>query len=613
MSPPPVAPILPRSKTGPSRQRATATAKGVTPLAFRGRHANARNRGRATSPEAIEDEGRLSDDPSPPSSNRRRRRSFRRARADRPSSGRRRFGRRLSFAPACRTDASAHLKARRVERHPDRALHRPRRCVRGERQHGRAPDRRAFAGFRSTTRWSRSTDRKRRSWTARRADFVAAIDSVGLVQQARPRRYLKILKPVRVERGRRLRRVAPADRGFRLDVEIDFDVARDRPPAARLRRSIRRRSAARSRAPAPSVSSPTSRSCGRRASRSARRSKIRSRIDGDDDPQSRRPALRRRVRAPQGARRGRRLVARRRADRRRLPRLASRPQAQRAGADGAVRRPLGLRDRRGGGAPSRSSRARRRGACAAPPPLSPRPSDLPGAFAAARAVGRRAATFCSHCTNCASAAESGARVGTQLDTRCAARRRAGRRTHREPTDRCNSSPHVWSKSNWASDFLGRRRAVVATCRGRGGADCRSRSAAPAARCSTVQSVRRAKNTRWRSCRTCRRARPTIRASTKLANGAPKEAAKKFTDLGKQYPGVRLGAQRPADDDLRQLPGRRVRPTPKRRPSATQGLSQVARRGLRRLSRRRTPITSRSPTSRATRTSPTRRWRRSRRS
>ena len=45
----------------------------------------------------------------------------------------------------------------------------------------------------------------------------------------------------------------------------------------------------------------------------------------------------------------------------------------------------------------------------------------------------------------------------------------------------------------------------------------------------------ATNTRWRSRRTFRRARPTTRDLTKLANGSPAEAAKKFTDLGKQYP------------------------------------------------------------------------------
>ena len=55
------------------------------------------------------------------------------------------------------------------------------------------------------------------------ADFVSAIDEAGLVQQSRPRRHLRIAKPVRVECGGAYAEFAPFDRGFRLDVEIDFD------------------------------------------------------------------------------------------------------------------------------------------------------------------------------------------------------------------------------------------------------------------------------------------------------------------------------------------------------------------------------------------------------
>jgi len=54
------------------------------------------------------------------------------------------------------------------------------------------------------------------------ADFVAAIDSVGIAQQARPRRHLKIVKPVRVDHDGGSAEFLPAERGFRLDVEIDF-------------------------------------------------------------------------------------------------------------------------------------------------------------------------------------------------------------------------------------------------------------------------------------------------------------------------------------------------------------------------------------------------------
>ncbi len=55
------------------------------------------------------------------------------------------------------------------------------------------------------------------------AGFISAIDSVGIVQQPRTRRYLKIVKPVRVEHDGGSAELLPAERGFRLDVEIDFE------------------------------------------------------------------------------------------------------------------------------------------------------------------------------------------------------------------------------------------------------------------------------------------------------------------------------------------------------------------------------------------------------
>ena len=57
------------------------------------------------------------------------------------------------------------------------------------------------------------------------AQFVAAIDAVGLVTQARRRKFLKVLKSVYVENGRSRAELRPADAGFRVDVEIDFEVA----------------------------------------------------------------------------------------------------------------------------------------------------------------------------------------------------------------------------------------------------------------------------------------------------------------------------------------------------------------------------------------------------
>ena len=55
------------------------------------------------------------------------------------------------------------------------------------------------------------------------ADFVSAIDSVGVARQSRSRRHLKIVKPVRVDRDGGFAEFLPAERGFRLDVEIEFD------------------------------------------------------------------------------------------------------------------------------------------------------------------------------------------------------------------------------------------------------------------------------------------------------------------------------------------------------------------------------------------------------
>lgn len=54
------------------------------------------------------------------------------------------------------------------------------------------------------------------------AEFVAAIRSAGLEELSASRRYLKILKSVRVEHGRSFSELRPAEKGFRLEVEIDF-------------------------------------------------------------------------------------------------------------------------------------------------------------------------------------------------------------------------------------------------------------------------------------------------------------------------------------------------------------------------------------------------------
>jgi UDP-3-O-[3-hydroxymyristoyl] N-acetylglucosamine deacetylase len=53
--------------------------------------------------------------------------------------------------------------------------------------------------------------------------FVEAIETVGIEAQGAPRRFLKILKPVRVDDGRAKGELLPYDNGFRLEIEIDFD------------------------------------------------------------------------------------------------------------------------------------------------------------------------------------------------------------------------------------------------------------------------------------------------------------------------------------------------------------------------------------------------------
>jgi UDP-3-O-[3-hydroxymyristoyl] N-acetylglucosamine deacetylase len=56
-------------------------------------------------------------------------------------------------------------------------------------------------------------------------EFVAAIDRVGIETSAAPRRYIKVLKPVRVANGRSYGELRPYDRGMRFEIEIAFDHA----------------------------------------------------------------------------------------------------------------------------------------------------------------------------------------------------------------------------------------------------------------------------------------------------------------------------------------------------------------------------------------------------
>jgi UDP-3-O-[3-hydroxymyristoyl] N-acetylglucosamine deacetylase len=55
------------------------------------------------------------------------------------------------------------------------------------------------------------------------AAFVTAIEQAGIVTLPAPRRYIQILKPVRVARGDCFGELRPYPQGFRLEIEIAFD------------------------------------------------------------------------------------------------------------------------------------------------------------------------------------------------------------------------------------------------------------------------------------------------------------------------------------------------------------------------------------------------------
>jgi UDP-3-O-[3-hydroxymyristoyl] N-acetylglucosamine deacetylase len=54
------------------------------------------------------------------------------------------------------------------------------------------------------------------------APFVAAIEQAGVVTLAAPRRYIRVLKPVRVAKGDCFGELRPNARGFRVEIEIAF-------------------------------------------------------------------------------------------------------------------------------------------------------------------------------------------------------------------------------------------------------------------------------------------------------------------------------------------------------------------------------------------------------
>ena len=91
------------------------------------------------------------------------------------------------------------------------------------------------------------------------AAFVAAIDQAGIVALPAARRYTKVLKPIRVQKGDAYGELTPYDRGFRVDVDDRLRSSADRRAVLRARRRADARSAARSRARAPSASCATCR------------------------------------------------------------------------------------------------------------------------------------------------------------------------------------------------------------------------------------------------------------------------------------------------------------------------------------------------------------------
>ena len=189
--------------------------------------------------------------------------------------------------------------------------------------------------------WSRSMGRKRRSWTVRPS--ILSERSIRLASSSRrvlvaisksSSRYAWIMRAVS-------QNFLPAESGFRLDVEIDFKS----PAIGRQRRvfdldpATFRREISRART-FGFVSDVQALVAGRlRAGLLARELRRHRRRR---HPQSGRLALRRRVRATQGARCGRRSLARGCADHWPLPDLSSGTQAQRHGARGVVRASLSL-------------------------------------------------------------------------------------------------------------------------------------------------------------------------------------------------------------------------------------------------------------------------------
>ena len=108
------------------------------------------------------------------------------------------------------------------------------------------------------------------------AAFVEAIDEVGIRELSQPRKFIKVLKPIRVQDGDCWGELKPHS-GFHSDVEIDFPtplIGRQRLALRDECRPVPQRDL---RAPARSASCATWKACGRPGWRSAPRSTTPSR------------------------------------------------------------------------------------------------------------------------------------------------------------------------------------------------------------------------------------------------------------------------------------------------------------------------------------------------
>ena len=189
----------------------------------------------------------------------------------------------------------------------------------------------------STTRASRSAAARSPRSTAARLPFVARLRRAGLRTLAASRREIEVTSELEISDGDRRIRIAPGD-GLRIDYSIDFAhpcVGRQRHVLASLDPDVLRGGA---RAGSDlRLRRPRSRRCARRGSPAAATTRTPSCSATTALLTPGRPALRRRVRAPQARRPARRPRARRRRDPRadhgREGRARSSPRA------GAVERP----------------------------------------------------------------------------------------------------------------------------------------------------------------------------------------------------------------------------------------------------------------------------------